>query len=212
MYWWDELVGRYRDKGGRFVGRDTVYAYVNQSLNISSNVSQALSSWVYDGNISVNDWKLAMRAEIKDEYIRQYLSFAGGRYNMTQADWGSIGGMLKEQYKYLDGFANDIASGDMTEAQIAARAQMYINSAREGRERAREKSALKADYDEVYWEVNGALENCGGCIEFNQMSWQLIEDNPYKEAYPGSGDTVCLTNCGCQLVYKNSKTDKEYDY
>jgi hypothetical protein len=131
---------------------------------------------------------------------------------MTQADWGSIGGMLKEQYKYLDGFANDIASGDMTEAQIAARAQMYINSAREGRERAREKSALKADYDEVYWEVNGALENCGGCIEFNQMSWQLIEDNPYKEAYPGSGDTVCLTNCGCQLVYKNSKTDKEYDY
>jgi len=212
MYYWDELVGRYRGKDGRFVGRDTVYAYVNQSLNISSNVSQALSSWVYDGNISVNDWKLAMRAEIKDEYIRQYLSFAGGRYNMTQADWGSIGGMLKEQYKYLDGFANDIASGDMTEAQIAARAQMYINSAREGRERAREKSALKADYDEVYWEVNGALENCGGCIEFNQMSWQLIEDNPYKEAYPGSGDTVCLTNCGCQLVYKNSKTDKEYDY
>jgi len=212
MYYWDALVGRYRDEKGRFVGRDTVYAYVNQSLNISSNVSQALSSWVFDGNISVNDWKLAMRAEIKDEYIRQYLSFAGGRNNMTQADWGSIGGMLKEQYKYLDGFANDIASGDMTEAQIAARAQMYINSAREGRERAREKSALKADYDEVYWEINGALENCGGCIEFNQMSWQLIEDNPYKEAYPGSGDTVCLTNCGCQLVYKNSKTDKEYDY
>jgi hypothetical protein len=212
MYYWDALVGRYRDEKGRFVARDTVYSYVNQSLTISTNVTESLGGYVYNGTISVNDWMLAMQQEIKDEYIRQYMSFAGGRYAMTPADWGSIGGMVGEQYKYLKGFAQDIATGNLTEAQIIARSNMYINSAREARERARGRSASKAQFDEVYWELNAALENCGGCIEFNMMDWQLVEDDPYKGAFPGSGDTVCLTNCGCQLSYRNGKTGEEYDY
>lgn len=212
MYYWDELVGRYRDEKGRFVARDTVYAYVNQSLAISTNIAETLGGYVYDGTISVNDWMLAMQREIKDEYIRQYMSFVGGRWNMNASDWGSIGGMVGEQYKYLKGFAQDIATGELTEAQIIARSNMYINSAREARERARMKSAKKAEFDEVYWEVNAALENCGGCIEYNQMSWQLVEKNPYKGAFPGSGDTVCLTSCGCQLVYRNGVTEEEYVY
>lgn len=211
MYYWDSLIGRYRDERGRFVAKDTVYEFVNKSLQISGNVVETLSGWVYDGNISVNDWLASMKAEIKDEYIRQYLSFIGGRESMTSADWGRIGGMLSEQYGYLKGFAQDIATGNLTEAQINARAQMYINSAREARERARRISAEKADFDEVYWELNPQLENCPGCVEFNAMGWQLADDDPYKGATPGSGDTVCLTACGCGLVWRNSKTGKEYE-
>ncbi len=211
MYYWDELVGRYRDERGRFVSKETVYIYVNQSIKISGNVVSSLATFVYEGNISVNDWMNSMRQEIKDEYIRQYLSFAGGREAMTQADWGRIGGMLGEQYKYLDNFANDIASGKLTEAQINARSQMYINSAREAREKSRKISAEKAGFDEVYWELNPQLENCPDCVEFNGMDWQTAEDDPYGGAFPGSGDTVCLTACGCQLVWRNSKTGLEYE-
>lgn len=211
MYYWDELIGRYRDERGRFVSKETVYQWVNKSIQISGDIVSTLSSYVYDGTISVTDWMGAMQREIKDEYIRQYLSFVGGRQAMTQSDWGRVGGMLTEQYKYLKGFARDIASGNLTEAQINARAQMYINSAREARERAREIAATKAGYDEVYWELNPQLENCPDCVEFNGMDWQLAEDDPYKGAFPGSGDTVCLTACGCQLVWRNGKTGVEYE-
>ncbi len=211
MFYWDELVGRYRDEKGRFVARDTVYEFVNKSLTISGNVSDTLSSMVYNGTISVGDWEKAMRQEIKEEYLRQYMTFVGGREQMTQADWGSVGGMLGEQYKYLSGFADDIATGELTEAQIRARSMMYINSAREARERARARAVSKLDYDEEYWELNPHLENCDDCIEFNAMGWQLIADNPYKDAYPGSGDTRCLTACGCEMFYRNSKTEEEYE-
>lgn len=212
MYYWDELVGRYRDEKGRFVSAETVHNWVNQSIQISTNVTQFLASSVYEGTLSVNDWYKMMQQEIKDEYIRQYLSFIGGRNFMTPADWGSVGGMISDQYKYLKGFAQDIATGNLTEAQIQARAAMYINSAREAAERAKAKSAKKADFDEVYWELNPQLENCPDCVEFNSMSWQLVEKDPYKGAYPGSGDTRCLTACGCQLVYQNSETGEKYAY
>jgi len=210
-YYWDEFVGRFRDERGRFVSRDVVLNFVNKSLEISSNAVDVLSSHVFSGTISSVDWYSAMQQEIKDEYIRQYLSFIGGRNMMTPSDWGKIGAMLREQYGYLKGFRSAIETEELTEKQIAARARMYINSAREAREEARARSAAKAGFDEVYW-ITTAKESCEDCIKYTKMGWVMVADDPYKGAKPGSGHTICLTACQCILNYRNSKTGEEYAY
>lgn len=143
--------------------------------------------------------------ELKEEYIRQYVLGRGGLGQMAQADWGRLGSMLKEQYKYLNGFEQAIADGTLSEAQIAARGRMYTNSAREAFEKARSRVAEKAGQDEILWVVDTSKENCEDCLANQAMGWQLVEDNPYGGCVPGSGCTQCLTNCGCSLQYRKGK-------
>ncbi|NIV28992.1 MAG: hypothetical protein GWN58_05620, partial [Anaerolineae bacterium] len=131
MDWkWNETAGRYYDADtGRFLSRARVLDYVDDSIAATESATDLLASYVADDMLSPGDWRLLMREEIKREYIRQYTLGRGGVAQMTQADWGSIGGMLKEQYKYLDGFAGQVA--DMSEGAIRSRSRMYIRSARE---------------------------------------------------------------------------------
>lgn len=211
-YKWNPGAKRYQWFNGRtyFVSRATVLEWVDKSLKASGSAVDLLSNLVANGNISPNDWMPLMRQYIKDEYIRQYITAIGGRSNMTQSDWGRIGSMLKEQYKYLSGFQAQIAGGNLTEGQIRARARMYINSAREAFEKGNRDVALKWGADEMYWDIDTSVENCPDCITYNAMGWVKIEINPYDGNYPGSGGTVCLTNCHCGIIYRNSKTGEEF--
>lgn len=211
MYKWDERIGRYRDsETGKLVSRGQVFGWVQSSLGASENMAETLANYVANGFVSVNDFYKLMQNEIKSEYIRQFLTGIGGQGMMTKSYWGMIGAMIKEQYKYLKGFIKDILTGKLTEAQIANRAKMYLNSAREAFEKAKWRTAQKYGYDEVFWLITPGIENCADCILYFQMGWVRIDDNPYKGAFPGSGHTICLTACKCQLLYRNSVTGVEY--
>lgn len=200
--------GRYRDTDtGRFVSHASVITSVEASLRASENASDLLSGMAGNGIISGGDFETLMRKEIKSEYIRQYLAGIGGRAQMTKADWASIGGMLKEQYGYLKGFAAEVAAGSLSEAQIAARAAMYINSSREAFERAKERTVKKAGYDQERWRLGFVrTEHCDDCVGYESMEWQPIGTFPF----PGDGSTVCLTNCKCYKEYRRSGSDEIY--
>jgi hypothetical protein len=186
---------------GRFASRKDVLDWVNGSLSQSKNVTDTLAAYVGGESpiLSVADWKKAMRQEIKDEYIRQYLGGIGGRDQMTQARWGQVGGMLSEQYKHLDGFADDLEN--LSEAQIRARSRMYVHSSKEGFERAQKQVKIGAGAEEERWNLTDA-ENCQDCIDFAARGWVLIEDDVFDGCEPGSGCTECLTNCMCFKTYR----------
>ena len=217
-YYWDPSIARYRNaETGRLVSRRVIEGYVTESIAAASSapavVSQGVISAGVDnyanlaaaGLVTPEQFVDLMKGEVKREYIRQYLLGIGGLDQMTPADWGSIGGMLKEQYGYLNGFADALATGQLTEGQITNRARMYVNSAREAFNRADWRAHIKAGYDEVRWVLNAQAENCPDCIELDAMGWQKIEDDPFDGCYPGSGCTVCLTACQCGLDYRKSE-------
>lgn len=139
MTWqWSVSADRYRDSvTGRFLGKAEALGFVDQSLAATGNVTDTLASFVAGDvpAISPDDWRSAMRREIKDEYIRQYLIGRGGIEQMTPADWGSIGGALAEQYRHFEGFYEQVKADELSEGQVIARSRMYINSAREVYER-----------------------------------------------------------------------------
>jgi hypothetical protein len=204
---WDIRSARYRDmETGRYMSRARAIELVDASLEVSASRTDTLAEMAGSDPplISPGDWRDAMRQEIKDEYIRQYLFGRGGRDQMTPADWGSIGGMLTEQYRFLDRFAEQIADGALSTAQIRARARMYINSAREAYERGKQRAHIEARFDEVKWVLDPEAESCPDCVEFAAMEWRPMRLNPYGGAFPGDGSTQCLTNCRCRLVYRRS--------
>ena len=81
------------------------------------------------GDLTLQQWTEQQRALIRTAYVDQYVMGRGGRQQMTQADWGTVGQKVRAQYQYLDGFAKDLAAGKMTPQGAAARAKLYTASA-----------------------------------------------------------------------------------
>lgn len=212
MPWqWSQGTSRYRDPDtGRFLPAAKVRDWLTESLVGSGNVTETLASFVGSDppTISPTDWKAAMRREVKDEYIRQYLLGRGGRDQMTAVDWGSVGGMLRNQYAHLDAFFGQVDAGELTEGQIRARSRMYTNSARQSYERANERVQVEAGMRWVRWVLNAQVENCPDCIAFAAMGWVLVTEDPFSGCTPGSGCTVCLTNCACHQDYREEEPDE----
>ena len=113
---------------GRFMGHTEMLALRDTFADAMMTKSGELARRLSAGDIDLATWQKSMRTDLKTSYIDQYVLGRGGRSQMTQADWGRVGQQLKEQYGYLGNFARDIANGNMSEAQIAARAQLYHNS------------------------------------------------------------------------------------
>jgi hypothetical protein len=82
---------------------------------------------------------------------------------------------------------------------------MYVNSAREGFEKATTKNAKAAGYTEELW-VLGEAEHCDDCLEYAGEGWQEVGHFPV----PGAGATLCKTACQCHLEHRNPDTGAVY--
>ena len=204
VYRWLPKAAVYYDMGAhRFVAKRKVLSYVAGSISQSSDSVVSLTQHYLDGGLSIKDWTQMVRQELKLEHIRQYVLGRGGREQMTPSDWGQVGNLLKKQYKFLDGFAKALQNGTSIGGRALVRAAMYPGAARAAYERGNRAAQLQKSNPpaEVLWGLGNA-EHCPKCVEFNAMGWVPIEDDPYDGAYPGSGDTPCLTHCQCELQYR----------
>lgn len=199
MAWaWDASVSRYRDlKTGRFLPSSYVRDWAQESMDATSNRVYFLANSVVNSTLGPDDFKVLFREEIKHEYIRQFLAGIGGLDRMTQEYWGSIGGMLIEQYKWLDNFVNEMKVAMMSVDAIYQRMKMYIDSAREAYERAVSFASKLIGVTQELW-VLGRAEHCDDCIAFSDEGWQPIDYFPF----PGQGKTACLTKCRCHKEYR----------
>jgi hypothetical protein len=131
---WEDDLKRYRNtKTGRFIGisqmQDLRAEYMEQQKTfINNRITEYMNN---PSRSSVKALNKELRNIIKETYIDMYAMGAGGRNGMSQRDWGRIGAMVKEQYKYLDNLIDQAAKGQISAAQANARLKMYINSANE---------------------------------------------------------------------------------
>lgn len=134
---YDDTVKRYRDRNtGRFLLPERIIRVRDQYQTARQQIGVDLSNRMGAGDITIQRWVSDMRQSVKETYIAEYMLARGGRHNMTQADYGRLGNMLRNQYGYLDNFANEIAAGNLSQAQISARSKMYFASATQAFERA----------------------------------------------------------------------------
>ncbi len=68
-----------------------------------------LTERVRNGDLTVIEWQLTMRDELRQMYVQMTFAGAGGkRTGITQADLDRLDSMLAEQYQYLDAFARQM--------------------------------------------------------------------------------------------------------
>ena len=141
MSWkWFEKRRTYVDDQGKRIGVSGEDSFIDRIIGRGVVSTNNIAAMVANKTISVSTWEAMMRLEIKNAYIQQYLLGRGGKIQMGFNDYGSIGGMLKEQYAHLSKMAAQMAAGNLTEAQIAFRSSMYIKSSNEAFNRGRARA------------------------------------------------------------------------
>ena len=194
---WDDRAKRYRDTAtGRFITQHKAVTLRDYYIEAKKADMDALSRRLLNHDVNLQQWVLEMRQQIKETYSNEYMLARGGRNNMTQADWGRVGAMVKRQYRYADGFARDIDAGKVSGGQIRTRARMYVDSATQAFERAKTESlglpvlpaypgdgqtvcrancqchweiADVGDHWEATWQL-GVAEHCPDCVQ-NAEQW-----------------------------------------
>jgi len=176
---YEPSTNRYRDTAtGRFIGQEKRVELRDEWTQSQKLVTDKLAEDYDSGKLSLSDFVKGMREEIKINNIEQYLLGAGGRNNMTPADWGRLGNRIKGQYEFMQEFGQDILDADppLTLAQIQARARMYVDSSTAMYERANALAAGMPDLPE--YPADGKQDCKSNC----KCHWQIEDKGKAWEA------------------------------
>ena len=193
LWVWDDRLKRYRHQNGRIIGVRQMVGLRDQFIAGVKGETDTLTKRLFSKRISIQRWETEARNIIKAAFIDSYVLGRGGRDNMTAADWGRLGSMLRRQYGYLRNFSLDIADGRYTVNQsgmVMARLGLYAEAASQAFERGKTegrgiprleqypgdgqtqcKTNCKcylqiketADAWLITWKLNPA-EHCGDCV------------------------------------------------
>ena len=95
-------------------------------------VFRDLANDLASGRITGGDWQVSMRDELRSLHALELIAAAGGsRSDVSPDDWLRLGNVLKQQYGYLEDFAREIVDGNLSAAQIGARAELYAGSGKQ---------------------------------------------------------------------------------
>ncbi len=140
VWQYEQSTRRYREaETGRFLGRDAMIGLRDQFVDKMKERAAGLASELKAGTRTAAEWEAAMRRGIVQTHVDLAVLGRGGRAMMTPSDWGRVGREIRDQFAYLGKFAD--ATPDLSEAQIAARSGLYVESATASYERANAAAA-----------------------------------------------------------------------
>lgn len=126
---WDAKSRRYRNVDtGRYLSASSSIDLRDDVVNRLKSEADALARRLASEEIAVQDWESAMQRNIREVNGVQWAFGRGGRYAMGTEDRAALADLIRGQYDYLRAFAEQIAAGTLSEAQIAARARLYYQS------------------------------------------------------------------------------------
>lgn len=198
---WNAAAARYRDARGRFVSTQQVRAALDATLDRYKREAKALAEQLRAGTLSLRAFDQAMRQLVKDTHLVSAASAVGGWQQLLNdpAALGRAGRAIRTQYRYLDGFVRDVASGEQTlGGSLSIRAAMYVDAGRNTHEKQREVLERTAGFDQER-SIRHVSDSCATCISEAARGWVGI-----GQLVP-IGQRICLTNCRCTIERRRSE-------
>ena len=201
QYRWNVKAAQYADQAtGRFVSRQLIRGQLEKVVDGSSQVMRALSQQLRDGNISLADWQLEMMQQIKTTHLAGAAMQKGGWQQMSQADFGRVGRIVRTEYEFLRNFAEQVASGKQKlDGSFTRRAAMYGQQGRPTYLTFWDSTASQRGFDEERSILQPA-EHCTECISEDAKGFQ-----PLGQMIP-IGNRICRSNDKCVKEFRNSQT------
>ena len=194
---WNQATMRYRNTdSGTVITENTLIELRDELVDKWRERVISLSDDLASGRLTVQEWTLAMKREVSNVFSSEYMLAKGGRNAMFQADLDTLGSVLTQQNRFLQEFAKTVQAGDLSQAQIGARSELYMESATQAHERGkaarhgvslpeypgdgnqicRSRCRCRWDIDETddaflaTWLLNVAAAHCNSCLA-NAAKW-----------------------------------------
>ncbi len=152
------------------------------------------SSELKDGGSS-DSWFLTVAAILAGGLTLAGLVGAGGTDNFTETARRKTEEEAADQFDYLDGFANDVASGKQSLTGVDGRLGKYGNSLTAITERVRQDEAL-SKYKFARRVLMPGAQHCASCLLWAEASWMPIADCP-----PIGEECECHDQCLCSMEF-----------
>jgi hypothetical protein len=197
LWLWDSSRRRYINvRTGRLVRQETLDRWITEIGEGARGRMLTLAERLNRKEISNAEWQIAMQAEIKQAHRAMAVLAKGGKAEMGPRDWGRVGQKIAAQNAYLLRFGAEIASGQVSEAQLPNRAQMYADAAYATYQNSvalRERSSGVRTARRV---LDTGAQHCEDCPPLAALGWV-----PIDELVP-IGATDCQVNCRCTIEYQ----------
>jgi hypothetical protein len=192
---WSPKTGQYVRPNGRFVARKDVRAAIDVALEVEKGRALLLSQELRNGTISLTTWRSEMRAMIKNVHLYDAAIAKGGFAQMTPADYGRVGQIVREQYGFLERFAGQLARGEQAlDGRFTERAKMYAEAGRKTYHQT-ERAVMRAAGFTREWNILHPADHCAGCLAATAMGKVPIG------TLPAIGARDCRTRCRCTLGF-----------
>lgn len=206
-YGWNERAGRYVDlETGKFIKASVVRDALESVMDGARDKMQDLTQRLINQQISLAEWEAGMMQQIKLGHTAAAAAANGGWAQMSKSDWGAVGQLIKEQYKFLRNFAGEISEGiQALTGQALFRANMYGEAMRGTFESMRTRYQLIYNGMEEEIRILGEADHCDGCLDQAALGWQPIG------TLDDIGEEECLTKCHCTKQYRKMGLDGEWE-
>lgn len=193
----------YRDARGRAVSDADIRDAVERISDAMADDMARLTRQLQTGEMTHAAWTAAMARDVKVVHLAAGMAAGGGRNALSQSDWGFLGRLVRDQYAFLRGFAEQVASGEAgSDTQVERRARMYATSARLTFEAARDRAAARAGFDQERNVLGGAEHHCRECPSLAAQGW--VEAG----ALPPIGSRSCGLGCRCVIERRRSVAEE----
>lgn len=173
-------------------------------LSETQSRSQRLTKRLVNGDVTPREWADLVKELLNDGHASAWVigrRRAGDLSAATEADELVGIGYADGQSDFLLSFMEDVENGrytdengDLVLSKIQNRLDLYVLNMR-GTSGA-SFVASSDDDEEFTWTLGGAELHCPDCPELAELSpWTQSE----LYAFPGDGNTKCLSNCLCHL-------------
>lgn len=193
---YDRRVGQYRGDDGRFIPRSEVGRLVDQMSDRLAVRMAAQTRLLIAQKISLPEWQIATASAIKDAHLQAAMLAAGGKDRLTNQHLGTIGAELKRQYKFIDKFAADMSTGEMTEAQALRRSKAYGKSIKLSYSRSEKITRINNGANAGKRILDVQARHCPECLSYARLDWA-----PIMEIVPVGVACSCQNNCRCRIVF-----------
>ena len=174
-----------------------ILGVVDRRIADVTQLAQGMVKSLVAGDSNVSDIRDAFAVELRRATSQMYALGRGGWTQMTAADRTAVTERLKSEYGYLQQFAKDIQSGDLSEAQIADRMNKYGNHLKSAYWEGQTVAKTDAGYTQERRILGATDKHCADCPGYADEGWVDIGE------LPEPGDACeCGSNCLCQKEYR----------
>lgn len=199
-YGWNAGAGRYVNRAtGRFVAQADIVAVMEQRIEAGIGRLQDMARGVVRGQVEVGALQDAGIVELRRLNTQLAALGRGGWAQMDARDWGRVGAHLRQEYGYWRRFMQDVAGGNLTEAQINNRLSMYGSHAWQSYWMQDETAKRAAGAVEERNILDDGARHCGECPALTAQGWVPIG------TMPPPGARECRAWCRCQIERRNAE-------